>query len=105
MITYNYKDVHSSTGQTPNRARDKDNEFKPILNVSINAKKQKLYPELNVGDRVKSEGRKTIAGKERTNHFLKGEYTVEAIDTKLNLTYYTFEGYNRPLMRHELVKV
>ena len=53
MMTYNSKDVHSSIGQTPNKARDKDNEFKSRINVSINAKKQKLYPELNVGGKVK----------------------------------------------------
>jgi hypothetical protein len=35
---------------------------------------------------------------------LKGEYTVEALDTKLNQKYYTLAGYNGPLMRHELVK-
>ena len=105
MVTYNYKDVHSSIGQTPNKARDKDNEFKSRLKISMNAKKQRLYPELNVGDKVKIRRKKAITEKERTSHFLKGEYTVEAIETKLNQKYYTLEGYNRPLMRNELVKI
>ena len=105
MATYNYKDVHSSIGQTPNKARDKDNEFKSRLKISMNAKKQRLYPELNVGDKVKIRRKKAITEKERTSHFLKGEYTVETIETKLNQKYYTLEGYNRPLMRNELVKI
>ena len=104
MVTYNYKDVHSATGLTPNKARDKDNEFKSKLNISMKAKKERIYPTLEVGDRVKILRKKAITEKERTSHFLQGEYTVEAIDTKLNQQYYTLEGYNRP-MRHELLKV
>ena len=105
MLTYNNKDVHSATARTPYNARDKDNEFKSRLNISIKAQKQRLYPELSVGDKVKIRRKKAITEKERTSHFLKGEYTVEAIDTKLNQTYFTLEGYNRPLLRNELVKV
>ena len=59
MLTYNNNDVHSATGQTPYKARDKDNEFKSRLNIAMKAKKQRLYPELSVGDKVKkSKGRK-----------------------------------------------
>ena len=43
----------SSTGQTPNEARKKENEFKSKMNVSMKAKKEKMYPELNEGDKVK----------------------------------------------------
>ena len=102
MLTYNNKDVHSATGQTPCKARDKDNEFKSRLNIAMKAKKQRLYPELSVGDKVKIKRKKATTEKERTSHFLKGEYTVESI---LNQTYYTLEGYNRPLLRHELLNI
>ena len=104
MLTYNNKDVHSATGQTPYKARDTDNEFKSRLNIAMKAKKQRPYPELFVGDKVKIK-RKATTEKERTSHFLKGEYTVESIDEKLNQTYYTLEGYNRPLLRHELLNI
>ena len=60
MLTYNNKDVHSSIGQTPNEAKKKENEFKSKLNVSIKAKRNKLYPELSVGDRVKIVRKKAI---------------------------------------------
>ena len=105
MLTYNNKDVHSATGQTPYKARDKDNEFKSKLNIAMKTKKQRLYPELSVGDKVKIKRKKTTTEKERTSHFLKGEYTVESVDEKLNQTYYTLEGYNRPLLRHELLSI
>ena len=105
MLTYNDKDIHSATNQTPNQARKKENEFKSRLNISIKAKKDKLYPELNVGDKVKIKRKKTITEKERTSHFLKGEYVVEEIFEKLNQKYYRMTDYPRPLMRNELVKV
>ena len=95
--------MHSATGQTPYKARDTDNEFKSRLNIAMKAKKQRLYPELFVGDKVKIKRKKATT--ERTSHFLKGEYTVVSIDEKLNETYYTLEGYNRPLLRHELLNI
>ena len=105
ILTYNNKEVHSATGLTPNEARKEKNEFKTKLNVSVKARKEKIYPPLEVGDRVKILRKKAITEKERTSHFLQGEYTVEAIYTKFNQPYYTLEGFNRPLMRHELLKV
>ena len=47
--------MHSATGQTPYKARDKDNEFKSRLNIAMEAKKQRLYPELPVGDKFKNQ--------------------------------------------------
>ena len=105
MLTYNKKDVHSATGQTPNEARKKKNEYKSVLNVSMKAKKEKMYPELNVGDKVKILRKKAITEKERTSHFLKGAYVVEEITTKLKQKYYKLTDYPRPLMRHDIVKV
>ena len=105
MLTYNNKDVHSATNQTPYKAREQDNEFKSKLNVAMKAKKDKLYPELKVGDQVKIKRKKAITEKERTSHFLKGEYVVEEISEKLGQTYYKLGGFKRSLMRFELLKV
>ena len=105
MLTYNNKDVHSATNQTPYEARKKENELKSKINVSAKAKKNALYPELSVGDRVKIKRKKAITEKERSSHFLQGEYIVEEIFEKLNQTYYKLTRYNRPLMRFELLKV
>ena len=105
MLTYNNKDIHSSTGQTPNEARKKKNEYKSVLNVSMRAKKERTYPELKVGDKVRILRKKAITEKERTSHFLKGEYTVEEITRKLGQPYFKLSDYPRPLLRHDLVKV
>ena len=58
MLTYNDKMKHSATGMTPNQARKDKNEFRAMLNVASKAKKEKIYPELNVGDRVKIKRKK-----------------------------------------------
>ena len=71
----------------------------------MKAKKEKIYPELKVGDKVKILRKKAITEKERTSHFLKGEYTVEGISKKLGQNYYKLSDYTRPLMRHDIVKV
>ena len=105
LLTYNNKDVHSATGLTPNEARKEKNEFKAKLNVSVKARKERTYPTLEVGDKVKIMRKKAITEKERTSNWLAGEYVVEEIFERLNQKYYRLAGYNRPLMRHELLKV
>lgn len=67
------------------------------VNVASKAKKDMIYPELMVGDKVKIVRKKAITEKERTSRFLQGEYTVEAINKRMGQTYYTLSGYNRPL--------
>ena len=101
MITYNIKNVHSATGQTPLEATKKGNEFKSKLNVSI----RRTYPELEAGDKVKILRKKLITEKERTSHFFKGNFIVKKISTKLGKKYCDLEEFGRPLMRHELLKV
>ena len=87
MLTYN-KDVHSATGLTPNEARKEKNEFKAKLNVSVKARKEKMYPTLG--------GRQGKSNEEESN-YREGENKGQK--------YYTLEGFNRPLLRHELLKL
>ena len=53
MLTYNNKMKHSATNMTPNEARKKENELKARLNVANKAKKNRMYPELQISDKVK----------------------------------------------------
>ena len=76
-----------------------------MINVASKANKGKIYPELFVGDKVKIMRKKAITEKERTSNFLKGEYTVKAINEKSGQKYFTLADYPRPLLRHELLKV
>ena len=105
LLTYNNKDVHSATGLTPNEARKERNEFRAKFNVSVKAKKERMYPTLEVGDKVKIMRKKAITEKEKTSHWLKGCYVVQEIAEKLNQKYYKLTDYPRLLMRHELFKI
>ena len=105
MLTYKNKDVHSATGLTPNEARKEKNEFKTKLNVSVKTRKEKMYPTLEVGDKVKNNEEENNYRERENKSFLQDEYTVENIATTLGQTYYTLEGFNRPLLRHELLKI
>ena len=77
-----------------------------MLNVASKAKKERIYPTLEVGDKVKIMRKKAITEKERTSHWLKGfYYVVQEVAEKLNQKYYKLTDYPRLLMRHELLKI
>ena len=44
---------HSATGFTPKDARKPSNELKVKLHLNMNAKRNRVYPDLGVGDEVK----------------------------------------------------
>ena len=43
---------------TPLEARKKKNEFEVNLNISLQAKRNRTYPEIEVGDSVKNNAQK-----------------------------------------------
>ena len=43
---------HSATGFTPKDARKPSNELKVELHSNVNAKRNRVYPDLSVGDEV-----------------------------------------------------
>ena len=53
----------------------------------------------------KDKEENVITEKERTSHFLKGEYTVESISKSLGQSYFEMKGYPRKLMRSDIAKV
>ena len=105
MLTYNNKNIHTSTKMTPKEARLKRNEYAVKLNLELRALKNRKYPELNVGDEVKVMRKKAITEKERTSKYLKETFKVTRIEEKLGQKYYHLEGRKRPNLRFELLKV
>ena len=105
MITYNNKNIHSSTQMTPKEARLKRNEYAVKLNLELRALKNRTYPELNVGDEVKVMRKKAITEKERSSRYLADTFKVTRIEEKLGQKYYYLEGRPRPHLRYELLKV
>ena len=105
LLTYNNKNIHSTTKFTPSQAKLPKNEFEVKLNISLQAKKTRIYPELNVNDEVKVMRKKGISEKERSSHWLKTKQTITKIEKKLGQSYYYLDGGSRGFLRHELLKV
>ena len=102
LFTYTNKLVSYIAKMTPWK---KINEFEVKLNISMNARKPRVYPDLDIGDKVKIMRKKGISEKERTRHWLKSVHTVETIETKLGQTYHSASDYPKPLLRHEMLKL
>ena len=96
---------HSATGFTPKDARKPSNEFKVKLHLDMNAKRNRVYPEIEVADKVRIFRKKKPNEKERVGNFNTNVYTVERIDKKLGQSYYFVDGVDRAYLRFELLKV
>ena len=104
LLTYNNKNVSSATKMTPIEAQKKKNEFVVKLNISMQAKRSRVYPEIEVGDDVKVMRKKGISEKEKTSHWVKTPQTVRKIEKKVGQNYY-FLGNDTRGYLHELLKV
>ena len=105
LLTYNNKMKHSATGFTPKDARIPSNELKVKLHLNMNAKRNRVYPDLGVGDEVKIFRKRKPNEKERVGNFSQNVYTIEKIDEKLGQKYYYVEGNDRAYLRFELLKL
>ena len=77
---------------TPLEARKKKTEFEVKLNINLQAKYKRTYPEVGVGDNVKIMHKKGVGEKERTSHWLKTPQTVQRIDKKIRSDLLLFGG-------------
>ena len=105
LITHNTKNKHSATQMTPQQAKLPKNEIEVKINISLQARKTRTYPELNINDEVKVIRKKGISEKAHTSHWLNERFKVKKIEKKLGQTYFYVEGRPTPLLRHELLKV
>ena len=96
---------HSVTGFTPKEARKPSNQFNVKLNLAMKGKKNRVYPDLDVGDEVKIFRKRKPNEKERVSNWSQNIYTIENIENKLGQDYYRVEGNSRQYLRFELLKV
>ena len=80
ILTYNEKMKHSATGFTPKGARNTRNELKVKLNWSAGAKRNRVYPDLNVGEEIKIFWKRKPNEKERVSNLSQHIYIIERID-------------------------
>ena len=73
---------HSATGFIPKDARKPSNELKVKLHLNMNAKRNRVYPDLGLGDEVKLFRKRKPNEKERVSNWSQNVYTIEKIDEK-----------------------
>ncbi|HEY9704320.1 MAG TPA: transposase family protein, partial [Allocoleopsis sp.] len=105
LLTYNNKLKNTTTKLTPSDARKPEHEFDVRINLLLNKKHTRLYPELNTNDKVKIYRKKRTGEKERTSKWSDNSYEIEKVGKSLGQTYYKLKGVDRQYLRHELFKV
>ena len=105
LLTYNNKLIHSTTGYTPAKAKLKENEMMVWSNTFIKAKRNRKYPTLEVGDKVKIYRKKKNFEKERISVWSENVYEVESIIEAFGLTFYKVNGMDKEYSRNELLKM
>ena len=76
-----------------------------LANLELKKVSTRKYPNILIGDKVKLYRKKIIAEKEDKSYWLPTLYTVDKISVSFEQKYYHLEGYKRPLLRHDILKV
>ena len=104
LLTYNNKMVHSSTGFTPNEARKPENELTVYLNMTVKAKHNRKYPDINIGDKVFIYMKRQAHQKSHVSLWSDVSYEVEDISSAHGISFYKTTARDKPFLRHELLK-
>ena len=97
--------VNRTTGLTPFEATEKKNEELVRNMLWMNAVNKRRYPDIKVGDTVKVYYRKDKLDKERISVWGKRKYEVEAIKEEKEQMFYYLSGFDKPLLRNEILLV
>ena len=95
--------VHSTIEMTPNDAKKRGNRFFVSFNLWKNAKRNRQYPDLSVGDNVRVLLKKEV-GKTK-GYMPKWSKEVYQITFIQNGDYLINDGKRKVYQRHELLKV
>ena len=101
--------IHSATGAKPVEAHKDENRVNVKVNLTLKQKHFRKYPQLSVGDKVKTYTKGAgnyISRKETNSRWSDKVYTIENIDRDMTLQkYYLLEGLKRRYLRRELLMV
>ena len=103
MLTHNNKHEHTSTGLTPAEAIKEDNQLDVKLSLEMKAKRNRKYPDLAIGNKVKIMLKYDKFHKEHNPKYSDLKYEIENIQQKHGLKLYTVNGRER--LRNEIMKV
>ena len=103
LLTYNKKMVHSVTKHTPEEALKPSNKSMVKFNLELKKRSSRRYPDIEVGDTVRIFKKKDKLDKERISNWSSKKYKVKDIKESMNQKFYELEGYDKTLMRSELL--
>jgi hypothetical protein len=104
MQTYNFKNVHSATGKTPAEARKPSNELDVKSEMELKAKTGRVYPPIEVGDRVRIIRKKVLGDKEFVGNFRWDTRTVVSVSENFGQKFYKISD-GREYIRSDIVKI
>ena len=106
LLTYNRKMIHSSTKMTPNDATKPTNEVDVKANLELRAKRNRIYPPLDIGDSVKIRRKRKPNEKERQIAWSPDTYKVVSISEQFGQKYYKVGDHAyRDYLRVDLLKI
>jgi hypothetical protein len=109
-VVRNYnKRKHDTTKLSPNESSKDENSLETKLNIVMQAKRDRKYPPLTEGDRVKLYQKKSRHDKETVPVWSEAVFTVDEVDYFEGHEEYKLEPQPKGLktwyLRHELLKV
>ena len=99
---YNNQNVQANTNMKPVEAEQPENEFDVKTNLEINARHNRKYPDIEVGDKVRTFRKKKVGEWERMGNFAEGNKTVMEITKSLGQTLYKLAGESISFIRAAL---
>ena len=90
---------------TPKDATKPTNHLQVKANLEMKRKHNRIYPDVNVGDYVKTYYKKDKLDKERIPVWSKEKFKIESINESMGQDFYKLEGRPRELMRSEILLV
>jgi len=103
LNTYNHKMVHSATGFTPYHARLAKNREQIHLKLLQNSKRNRKYPPIEVGNKIRIYKKKDKMDKERQGVWSKDTYSVQEIIESDGQNLYKTTARDRPFLRSEIL--
>ncbi len=96
--------MHSATGKTPAEARKPSNEVDVKSEMELKAKTGRVYPTIEVGDKVRVIRKKILGDKEFVGNFRPDKPTVESISENFGQKFYKLSD-GREYIRSDIVKI
>ena len=105
LLTLSNKLIHSATHMTPHDAKLKVNELNVKTNLEMKRRHTRVYPEVEVGDSVKTYKKKTVMTKQRVSRWSDEIHIVEYITESHGQKFYKLSDRERPCLRNEILLI